>query len=558
MEKDVSPMIDGYSLVARALERNHIRNVYGVTGIPVTKLSREIQCAGLRYIGMHNEQAASYAAGAEGYLTGKPGVCLTVSAPGFVNALAGLANATVNCFPMVLISGSSDRAKADLHQGDYQELDQVSAAREFAKAAYRVDAAELIGIAVARAVRAALSGRPGGVYLDLPARVLHEEIPAGAAEGIPFEAIDPSPVWVPSEGAVKRALALLKDAERPLIVLGKGAAYARAEGLIAEFVERTGIPFLPSPMGKGILPEEHPRSAEAAHSLALRRADVVMLVGCRLNWIMGHGRPPVWPADCKFIQLDICPDEIDSNVRIAAPVVGDIAAAMERFVSLASAETVRAPDAWRGEIADHAQANREKLAQAIAPDTAPMNFGCAFRVIREEMSAHPDAIFVSEGANTLDIGRAIIPIRRPRTRLDAGTWGTMGVGLAYAIAAAVAQEGPVVAAEGDSAFGFSGMELETICRYRLPVVVVVFNNGGIYKGDASSAPGGDPDPTRFVEGIRYDRLIEAFGGKGYHAPAVAELRLAVREALAAREPALINCVIDPTAGTESGHLTKMN
>ncbi len=551
-------LTDGFTLTADALRANGVGTMYGVVGIPVTDLARVAQARGIRYIGFRQEQAAGHAAAAAGFLTGRPGICLTVSAPGFLNGLVALANATTNCFPVIQISGSSQRSVIDLQQGDYEELDQLAAAKPFTKAAFRVDRPQDIGLGVARAVRAAASGRPGGVYLDLPADVLGATIPADAGRASLFQPVDPAPVQIPAPDSVARALDLLAEAKRPLIVLGKGAAYARADEAIRSLVEATGIPFLPMSMAKGLLPDDHPQSAAAARSLVLGQADVVMLIGARLNWLLDNGRSPRWSASARFIQVDVDPAEIDSNRPIAAPVVGDIASVMAELTRALRSGQVAVPAAWWDQIRERIARNVAKMHARLTAEARPMNFSTALRAIRDVLDDRRDVYLVNEGANTLDFGRDIVPMYQPRHRLDSGTWGVMGVGMGYAIAAAVESGKPVVAIEGDSAFGFSGMEIETICRYHLPVVTVVFNNGGIYKGDEVNAHSADPAPTVLLHSSRYDKLIAAFGGTGYQADTPDELGHALRAALDAGQPTLINAVIDPAAGTESGHLAGMN
>jgi oxalyl-CoA decarboxylase len=552
-------MTDGFHLVVQALKLNGIDTIYGVAGIPITDLARLAQGEGIRYLGFRHEQAAGNAAAISGYLTQWPGVCLTVSAPGFLNGLVALANATTNGFPMIQISGSSDRAIVDLQQGDYEELDQMNAAKPFAKAAFRINRPEDIGIGVARAIRAALSGRPGGVYLDLTAAALAATTDAGKAARTLVKVVDPAPARLPSPESVNRALTLLAGAERPLVILGKGAAYAQADEAIRAFLEETGIPYLPMSMAKGLLPDDHALSAAAARSFVLGQADVVMLIGARLNWLLGHGRAPQWSPEARLIQIDIEPAEFDSNRAIAAPVAGDIASAIAAFRAALPAIPVRTPQAWQDAITQRRRHNEERMAANLQADPDPMTFQSGLRAVRDVLAGHPDVYLVNEGANTLDFARNIIDMKQPRHRLDAGTWGVMGIGMGYAIGAAVTSGKPVVAIEGDSAFGFSGMEIETICRYRLPVVIVVFNNGGIYHGDDVNRSGGaDPGPTVLMGSARYDRLIEAFGGKGYHVTGTEALGMALSEALAAGTPALINCVIDPHAGTESGHLKNLN
>src|ERR671935_267544 len=318
-------LTDGFHLVIEALTLNGINTIYGVPGIPITDLGRMAQAAGMRVISFRHEQNAGNAAAIAGFLTKKPGICLTVSAPGFLNGLTALANATTNCFPMILISGSSEREIVDLQQGDYEEMDQLAIAKPLCKAAFRVLHAADIGIGLARAIRSAVSGRPGGVYLDLPAKLFGQVMNADAGEKSLVKVIDAAPAQIPSPASVKRALDVLKNAKRPLIILGKGAAYAQADDAIRQFIEKSGVPFLPMSMAKGLLPDTHPQCAGAARSTVLAQSDVVMMIGARLNWLLSHGKGKTWGTEPKkFIQVDIEPKEMDSNVEIVAPVVGDI------------------------------------------------------------------------------------------------------------------------------------------------------------------------------------------------------------------------------------------
>ena len=555
-------LTDGFHLVVDALKANDVDTIYGVVGIPITDLARVAQASGIRYIGFRQETSAGNAAAAAGFLTRRPGVCLTVSAPGFLNGLAALANATTNCFPMIQISGSGNRAMIDLQRGDYGELDQLNAARPFAKAAYRIGRVEDIGRGVARAVRTAISGRPGGVYLDIPGDVLGQAMAAAAAAASVWRVVDPAPRQLPAREAVDRALEVLAQARRPLIVLGKGAAYAQADAAIREFVEATGIPYLPTSMAKGLLPDSHPQSAAAARSLAIARADAVLLVGARLNWLLGHGDSPQWAAGVKFVQVDIAASELDSNQPIAAPLVGDIGSVLEALRAAAEARPIVVPKEWTDELNDRKIRNDAKMRERLAENPHPMRFYNALGAIRDVLRENPDVYLVNEGANALDLARNVIDMELPRHRLDTGTWGVMGIGMGYAIAAAVETGKPVVAIEGDSAFGFSGMEIETICRYRLPVTVVILNNGGVYRGDESAADGAargsDPAPTVLNAHARHEMIAQAFGGKGYHVTTPAELRAALAEAIASRGPSIIDCELDPAAGVESGHLAGLN
>jgi oxalyl-CoA decarboxylase len=551
-------LTDGFHLIIDALKLNGIETIYGVPGIPITDFGRMAQASGIRVLSFRHEQNAGYAASIAGFLTKKPGVCLTVSAPGFLNGLTALAHATTNCFPMILISGSSEREIVDLQQGDYEEMDQLAIAKPLCKAAYRILHAADIGIGLARAIRAAVSGRPGGVYLDLPAKLFGQVMDAAAGQKSLVKVIDAAPAQIPAPEAVKRALDVLKSAKRPLIILGKGAAYAQADDAIKNFVEKSGAPFLPMSMAKGLLPDTHPQCAGAARSTVLKDSDVVMLIGARLNWLLSHGKGKAWgDAPKKFIQIDIEPKEMDSNVEIVAPVVGDIGSAVAAL--LAGMGNWPAPPAdWIDTVTSKREENVAKMAPRLMNNNSPMDYHGALGVLRTIVKERPDAILVNEGANTLDLARGIIDVYQPRKRIDVGTWGIMGIGMGYAIGAAIETGKPVLAVEGDSAFGFSGMEIETICRYELPVCVVIFNNDGIYRGTDVNKAGSDPATTVFVKGARYDKMIEAFGGTGVNATSPDELRRAVNEAMDSGKPTLINAVIDPGAGSESGRIGNLN
>ncbi len=552
-------LTDGFHLVIDALKLNDINTIYGVPGIPITDLGRLAQAAGMRVISFRHEQSAGYAASVAGYLTKKPGICLTVSAPGFLNGLTALANATTNCWPMILISGSSEREIVDLQQGDYEEMDQLAIAKPLCKAAFRVLHAQDIGIGVARAIRAAVSGRPGGVYLDLPAKLFSQVMDAEAGRKSLVKVIDPAPAQIPAPSAVQRALDVLKTAKRPLIILGKGAAYAQADEEIRTLIEKSGIPFLPMSMAKGLLPDTHPQCAGAARSLVLKESDVVMLIGARLNWLLSHGKGKTWgDAPKKFIQIDIEPKEMDSNVEIAAPLVGDVGSCVAALIQGMGDKWPAPPADWINTVKAKREENVAKMAPRLMNNRSPMDFHGALGALRTVVKERPDAILVNEGANTLDLARGVIDMYQPRKRLDVGTWGVMGIGMGFSIAAAIETGKPVLAVVGDSAFGFSGMEVETICRYNLPVCIVVFNNNGIYRGTDVNPAGTDPATTVFVKDARYDRMMEAFGGVGVNATTPDELKRAVDQAMDSGRPTLINAVIDPAAGSESGRIGNLN
>jgi oxalyl-CoA decarboxylase len=555
-------LTDGFHLIIDALKLNGLNTIYGVPGIPITDFGRMAQAEGIRVISFRHEQNAGYAASIAGFLTKKPGVCLTVSAPGFLNGLTALAHATTNCFPMILISGSSEREVVDLQQGDYEEMDQLAIAKPLCKAAFRVLHAADIGIGVARAIRAAVSGRPGGVYLDLPAKLFGQVMDAEKGKKSLVKVIDAAPAQIPGADAVKRALDVLKSAKKPLIILGKGAAYAQADDAIRSFVEKSGVPFLPMSMAKGLLPDTHSQCAGAARSTVLKDSDVVVLIGARLNWLLSHGKGKAWgEAPKKFIQIDIEPKEMDSNVEIVAPVVGDIGSCVNALLKAMGDEDpfpLNKLADWINTVTSKRDENVAKMAPRLMNNNVPMDYHGALGVLRTIVKERPDAILVNEGANTLDLARGIIDVYQPRKRIDVGTWGVMGIGMGYCIGAAIETGKPVLAIEGDSAFGFSGMEVETICRYNLPVCIVIFNNDGIYRGTDVNSVSADPAPTVFVKGSRYDKMMEAFGGVGVNATSPDDLKRAVNEAMNSGKPTLINAVLDPGAGSESGRIGNLN
>lgn len=552
--------VTGMYILARALKNIGIENVYGLVGIPITEAAYIIQGQGIRFVGFRHEQQAGMAAATDGFVTGKPGVLMTVSSLGFLNGLTATANATVNCYPMIQISGSSVREPIDLEQGTYEGLDQLNIAKPLVKAAYRVNRAEDIPTGVVRAYRAAVSGRPGGVYLDITTPALGQVMDHAAAEALLQQPVDLQPFMVPAAEAVERAAALLASAKKPAILIGKGAAQARVEDLVKKLVETTGVPFYPMSMAKGMLPDKHPLSALSVRSTIMEEADVVMLVGARLNWLLsrGHGK---WNQQGQFIQLDIDPVEIDSNRHIAAPVIGDLRSSLEALLTALEGKKMAMDAGWVPSLQAQSRVKNAKFAQRLADavTASPMNHWSALSAAKKVMEANPDVILVNEGANTLDDTRDTIDMAMPRHRIDCATWAIMGMGMGSAIGAAVATGKSVVAIEGDSAFGFSGMDFSTICRYKLPVTVCVFNNGGIYNGigvplDKTT----DPAPTTLDVHARYDRLGDAFGAKTYYVTTPAEYEAALAEAIASKAPALIDVQLAADSGKESGHIGYLN
>ena len=548
--------VTGMYVLARALKNIGIETVYGLVGIPITEAAYMIQGQGIRFVGFRHEQQAGMAAATDGFLTKKPGVLMTVSSLGFMNGLTATANATVNCYPMIQISGASDPKMVDMNMGTYEQLDQFNTAKPVVKAAFRCNRAEDIPSAVARAYRAAVSGRPGGVYIDMTTPALGQVMNMEDAEKLLYQPVDMYSPVAPNKEAVDRAVEILTSAKRPAILLGKGAAYAQVDDKIKTLIEKYNIPYLPMSMAKGLMPDAGPLSALSCRSTIMQQADVVMIIGARLNWMLSFGKGK-WNPEMKFIQLDVEPQEIDVNVPIAAPVVGDMGLALDAILDKLSTVKMNADPAWLTSLQAETKEKDSKFQARLAAnkDAMPMDHWTAIGAIKPIIESNPDIILVNEGANTLDDTRDAVDMSLPRHRIDCATWAIMGMGMGSAIGAAVSTGKQVVAVEGDSAFGFSGMDFSTICRFKLPVTVIILNNGGIYNGvgvpmDQTT----DPAPTTLDINARYDKLGEAFGAQTYYVQTPDELTKALTESIASKKPCLINVQLAADSGKESGHI----
>lgn len=548
----------GAQLLAESLLAQKVEYMFGVVGVPIIEVAMAAQAIGIKYVGMRNEQAACYAASAIGYLTGRPGACLVVSGPGLIHALGGMANANANCWPVVVVGGSSDRNQETT--GAFQEFPQVEACRLYSKFSARPSSLEAIPSVIEKAVRVSMYGRPGACYVDITGDMVNAKVNRNKIKVVPC--CPPPPVSVSDSGAVNEALSVLKASKRPLIIIGKGAAFARAETVLRSFVETSGLPFLPTPMGKGVLPDDHPNCVAAARSRALLQADVVLLLGARLNWILHFGLPPRFDPNVRIIQVDLCPEEMGNNVRPAVALLGDINAVVAQLLqNLRKDGWTYSPDTeWWGTLKSKIAANTKISEALVLQSTLPMNYYTVFHHISKLLPR--DCFIVSEGAHTMDIGRTMLNNYLPRHRLDAGTFGTMGVGLGFAIAAAVMEKSKVngqrvICVEGDSAFGFSGMEVETMCRFNLPIIIIVVNNNGIYSGvDPETwkemAKLGDlttvAPPVTLLPEARYDEVMTAFGGRGFLVRTVEELCSALELSLSDWDkPSLLNVLIDPAS-----------
>nr|CAD7572589.1 unnamed protein product [Timema californicum] len=550
--------MDGNTILAQALAAQGLEYVFGVIGIPVVELSLALQQAGLNYVGMRNEQSACYAAQAMGYLTGKPGVCLVVSGPGLVHALGGMANAQANCWPLLVIGGSCPQDHEGI--GGFQECSQVELSRPYCKYSARPPSPALIPLHVEKAIRLAMYGRPGSSYLDFPGNILSQHV-EGDCLSIMTRVTPPPRPWA-DPSLIHQASKLLMTAKKPLIIIGKGAAYSGAEHAVKELVTLCRLPFLPTPMGKGVVDDAHMFCVASARTMALQQADVILLLGARLNWILHFGRSPRFNPQAKIIQIDICAEELHNSVSAKVAIQADIREAVKQLTSeLISNNWVHPPAAkWFPTLQLKCENNRATVAKMIADTAPPLNYYTVFHHIQEIIPK--DCVIVSEGANTMDIGRSLLLNSLPRHRLDAGTFGTMGVGLGFAIAAALwvrdyAPGKKVLCVEGDSAFGFSGMEIETMFRYKLPIIIVIVNNNGIYGGFDKETFSSIQEmgqitkvtpPQSLTVDTHYERLMELGGGKGHFCMTIPQLQDALKEALQVKNrPSIINVMINPSA-----------
>lgn len=550
------------NVIAQALISQGVEYVFGIVGYPVIELGMALQQAGLKYIGMRNEQAASYAAGAIGYLTGRPGCCLVVPGPGVIHALAGMANSSANGWPMICLAGSSELSQDGL--GAFQESlppqggaqMQLQYTTTMCKYAVKATDPNRIPFLIEQAVRYSINGRPGAVYVEVAGDTLRESVNAGLY--YPPKCIDP-PITLAPVCEVNKALELLKSAQTPLLITGKGAAYAGAAPNLREFVKRTGIPFLPSPMGKGVISDDHPLCVSSARSFSLKNADVILLVGARLNWILHYGMPPRYKNDVKFIHIEKLPEEIGQSRLPAVALCGDAKAITGQLLENLDKVHFKVDinSQWIKSLKDKSTKSKAIFSKLSNDRSAPMNYYCALGIVNKYIPH--DAIIMNEGSDTMDIGRTVLMNYEPKKRLDAASWGTMGVGMGQSIAAALCNPDPgCVAVFGDSAFGFSGMELEVITRYQLPVVCVIINNNGIgpynpqtwktFRGKSLSSNTSDrlKYPVKSLSPLaHYEGFATALGAKGVYVDTADDLEKACKDALSQRpfKPTVINCII---------------
>ncbi|EEB05683.2 oxalyl-CoA decarboxylase [Schizosaccharomyces japonicus yFS275] len=544
-------------VIAETLVSLQVKYVFGIVGIPVIQVAEAIRDAGIHFVSFRNEQSAAYAATAYAYLTKKPAFCLVVGGPGVIHAMAGVFNANNNRWPLVLLAGSSETSLR--HMGAFQEFDQVSFLTPHTKFAARPPSIQLLPSYIQRAYRVSHFGTPGTAYVDLPADLIESST---ASEDIcipsPSNILD-SPVVNAAEDVLNKVADILIHAKAPLIVVGKGVAYSKAEDAVYNLVEKSGIPFLPTPMGKGCIPETHPLNASAARSSALKSADVVILLGARLNWLLHFGKQPRWSQTVRFIQVDTCAEELGNNTSLGSTFVwADIACFANQLSTLLEKKGYkRSPSVaqYVNSLAAVRKKNEQKALNQLQSST-PLRMNYSLHVMNEVLTllsknSSTPVTWVSEGANTMDRSRLLLHVSHARGRLDAGTTSTMGLGMGYSIATALANPNHrVVSVFGDSAFGFSAMEVETAIRNKLNIIIIILNNNGIYHGlDADSYKDLEEKnqlPTTALSvATRYDAICQACGGQGFFVQTEQELKDALTTAWKTNNVSLINVMIDP-------------
>jgi 2-hydroxyacyl-CoA lyase 1 len=537
--------IHGGQIAARQLMALGIDTLFGVVAGPMIELFAGGQSEGMRVVGGRHEMNVGFMASAWGWQKKKPGILVAGSGPAVTNCLTPLYVATESAMPLVVLGGSAFTNTTGF--GAFQELDQVAAAKPLAKWTGRVDSTERIGEWVRLAVGKALEGRPGGVYLDFPGEVVGRSVDetTAAIRSAP-EITQPQP----DANAVDRAAERLVNAERPLILIGKGAAWADANEALGALSD-LGIPYVCSPMARGTIPDDHPNFANAARSLAIGGADVVVMFGGRFNWIYGLGKR--FAPDAKIIHVDIEPEEMTSGAPVELGIVADAKATAEALVAAIGQRKLRSSESdWLSGIQDKARRNEESARSVLMDDSVPIN---PYRVVAEVKDAVPrDAIITSEGETIMGIARAMMPSFVNRSVLNAGTTGCMGVGAPYTVGSALACPDRLsIGILGDYAFGAAAMVVETATRVGAKPIFVVVNNEGIaghMLQDAMLPPGSPPIPALLP--AKYHKIAEMVDGHAEHVELPDQIRPAIDRALDSGKLAVVHVRVDPKATRISG------
>ncbi len=528
--------VDGNSLVVKSLKDEGVDTVFYITGGPMVDVASKCIEIGFNSVDVRHEQGASMAAHAYSRVLGKPGVCFAASGPGVTNLITGVGNAYLDAVPVVALGGASAISQDGM--GAFQEMDQVGMFKPITKMSERVKDARRIPEIINKAFRVATSGQPGPVYVDLPGDVLYRVV---EEEEVTFPK---RPHQVPRVGGdpalVKEAVALLKAAERPLVITGTGIIWSGAMQELQEFVETTGIPFYTTPQGRGVIPEDHALSFLGARNRAWKEADVVLVVGTRFNFILGFGQAPRFAEDVKMIQVDIADEEIGRNRAVDVGIVGDAKVVLRQLIDEAS-DSFQGRDelAWIDTLRGYDQRSQEKMSAIMQADTSPMHPLRLCKEVRDFMDR--DAIIVVDGHEILNFARQSVPTNAPGHRVNAGPNGCMGVAVPFGLGAKVAKpDTQVIVLSGDGSFGMNGMEIDTMVRKNIPAIIVISNNGGW-------AGAGVMNAGRDLGFSRYDEMAKVFGAHGEFVERPEDIRPALERAVASGKPAVVNVVTDPSA-----------
>ncbi|MBI4189595.1 MAG: thiamine pyrophosphate-binding protein [Betaproteobacteria bacterium] len=547
-------VLNGGQIIAKQLKREGIDTVFAVYAGPMTQALAGLADESVRVVGCRHEEQAGFMAQAWGYINKKPGIVIAGSGPAVSNTVTSLQVATDSGLPLVVLGGS---AGASTHSnrptrafGGFQETDQVALTTAACKWAVEVDVTDRIPEFLHIGLGKAVSGRPGGVYIDFPGHLVQASVPE---ENVQWRETQPAVYQPHGDPAGVEAIAkLLAEAERPLILVGKGAAWADAAESLQKLAAM-GIPFVASPMGRGTIPDDDPRNAGSARSSALRNADAVLMAGGRFNWIFQFGRPPTFASNAKFAHIDIVPEEMTSAANIDIGLVADCAAATGQIVEALAGRRLRtAATGWLTGLQEQAQRNRAALNEIMASDSVPISPYRLVRDVRDSLAR--DATISVDGEITLGIGRLILPSYYPRHRLNSGTTACMGTGVPYAIGAKLARPDlQSVAVLGDYAFGASAMEIETAARMNAAVVFVIVNNAGIVGRSAQQNTFGFEEPL--ISGLipaDYEKMAEMVGGYAEKVEDPAEIKPAIGRALESGKVSLLNVMVDPKGGVRRG------
>lgn len=532
----------GGGLVARALKNEGVEIIFSLPGGHINPIYNGCLAEGIRIIDTHHEQAAVHMAEGWARYTGQPGVAVVTAGPGVVNALPGMAVAAQSGVPLVLIGGRSSLARRDI--GAMQDIDQLALLRPLTKWARQVYQVERIPEYVAAAFRQAVSGRPGPVFLEIPVDIMHEKT---TLEKVRFPANYYSMLRpCAEEKDINEAAKLLAAAKRPLILAGSGVFWSGASAELIDFAESLQIPVYTRNMGRGAFPENHDL-AGGFFPIGLMQADVVLILGTRLDWTVGYGRPPLLKMKTKTIQIDIEAAEIGQNRPATVGLVGDIKAILQQLIHSLKPEKMQIEESWPHTIQAMRAAARESAVQSVDPAAELIH---PVMLCRELSSLLPaDASLVVDGGDIAGFAVLTMDALSPSSLIWIGAFGHLGVGLPFAIAGKLSNpKRPVVLITGDGSFGFSAMEFDTAVRHDVPVIAVIANDGGwgqIRRGQCR-----DYGRTVGVDlgQIRYDIMGETLGGYGAYVEKLADLKPAFERALDSGLPSCINVKTDPDTG----------